>query len=318
MNAQLPNRNRSTLLTTTLALLLMSLMPSTSTAAYLEDRIVAVVNSDLIMLSDVQREIEPERVRIARQYQGEELAARVKQAEFMALTRMIEQTLQLQEATAKKIEVSDKEAIQAAEQMKLQGKAVDPSNPLDIKKVRERLTLTKLVDTAIRSKITVGDSEMKRYYVDHIDRFAFPEEYSLRQILVQVRDPDEVAEASANAQEAMEALKHGETFEDVAVRYSNGPNASLGGRLGVVHQGELLPAIERAIATLVPGGISDIIEGPDGFHIIQLEEKSPRQFRPFEEVKTEIQGLIFQQKSEELFQAWLDELKNKALIEIKF
>ena len=318
MTAQLPIRNRSTLLTATLALLLMSLMPSTSSAAHLEDRIVAVVNSDLIMLSDVQREIEPERLRIAGQYEGEELATRVKQAEFMALTRMIEQTLQLQEATAKKIEISDKEAMQAAEQMKLQGKAIDPSNPLDIKKVRERLTLTRVVDTAVRSKITVGDSEMKRYYVDHIDRFAFPEEYTLRQILVQVRDPDEVAEASAKAQEAMEALKRGETFEDVAVRYSNGPNASLGGRLGAVRQGELLPAIERAIAALVPGGISDIIEGPDGFHILQLEEKSPRQFRPFEEVKTEIQGLVFQQKSEELFQTWLDGLKNKALIEIKF
>jgi parvulin-like peptidyl-prolyl isomerase len=68
----------------------------------------------------------------------------------------------------------------------------------------------------------------------------------------------------------------------------------------------------------VPGGISDIIESPEGFHIIRVEEKSPRQFRPFDDVKLEIQGLIFQQKSEDVYQAWLNGLKNKAHIEIKF
>jgi peptidyl-prolyl cis-trans isomerase SurA len=49
-----------------------------------------------------------------------------------------------------------------------------------------------------------------------------------------------------------------------------------------------------------------------------VEEKKPKQFRPFEEVKFEIQGLVFQQKSEDVFQSWLVDLKNKAYIEIKF
>ncbi len=87
----------------------------------------------------------------------------------------------------------------------------------------------------------------------------------------------------------MARLKQGEPFEDLALRFSDGPNASQGGHLGLVRQGELLPGIERAIATLVPGGISDMIETSEGFHIVRLEDKKPKQFRPYEEVRNEIQ-----------------------------
>lgn len=291
---------------------------SSATAAHLEDRIVAVVNSDLIMLSDVKRELEPERQRIARQHRGDELAQRLKTAEYMALTKMIERRLQLQEAKARGVDVSDQEVKQAVEQMKRQGEKIDESDPLNMRNVRDQLTLLKVVDREVRSGVMVGDSEMKRYYQEHRDRFALPEEYTLSQILIQPRSPDDTADALAKARRIMSELKRGEKFEDLALQYSDGPNASRGGRLGLVRQGELLPAIERAIAPLVPGGISDIIETSEGFHIIRVEEKKPKQFRPFEEVKFEIQGLVFQQKSEDVFQSWLVDLKNKAYIEIKF
>lgn len=291
---------------------------SSATAAHLEDRIVAVVNSDLIMLSDVKRELEPERQRIARQHRGEELAQRLRTAEYMALTKMIERRLQLQEAKARGVDVSDQEVKQAVEQMKRQGEKIDESDPLNMRNVRDQLTLLKVVDREVRSGVMVGDSEMKRYYQEHRDRFALPEEYTLSQILIQPRSPDDTADALAKARRIMSELKRGEKFEDLALQYSDGPNASRGGRLGLVRQGELLPAIERAIAPLVPGGISDIIETSEGFHIIRVEEKKPKQFRPFEEVKFEIQGLVFQQKSEDVFQSWLVDLKNKAYIEIKF
>ena len=65
-------------------------------AAKVEDRIVAIVNSDLILWSEVKRELAPERERIEKQYRGEELARRLKMAEAMALTTMIERRLQLE------------------------------------------------------------------------------------------------------------------------------------------------------------------------------------------------------------------------------
>jgi parvulin-like peptidyl-prolyl isomerase len=116
----------------------------------------------------------------------------------------------------------------------------------------------------------------------------------------------------------MDDLKRGEKFEDVAMQYSDGANALQGGRLGWVRQGELLPMIERAIAHLVPGGISDIIESPEGIQIIRLDDKKPKQFRRYEDVRREVQEQVYQQKSEDMYQSWLVELKNKAYIEIKF
>jgi len=287
-------------------------------AAQVEDGIVAIVNSDLIMLSEMKRELAPERERIQKEHSGDALARRLKTAEYMALTSMIERKLQLQEAKTRGVTVTDQEAQQALRQMKQQGGTVDETNPADIKKAREQLTLLRIVDRDVRGGVMVAESDMKRYFEEHRDRFALSEEYTLSQILIRPRAPDDIAEAREKAREVMARLKQGESFEDLALRFSDGPNASNGGHLGLVRQGELLPGIERTIATLVPGGISDMIETSEGFHIVRLEDKKPKQFRPFEQVRNEIQGLVFQQKSEDVFQAWLTELKNKAYIEIKF
>ena len=236
----------------------------------------------------------------------------------MTLTSMIERKLQLQAAKARGISVTDEEVQQALRQMKQRGGTLDETNPADLKSVREQLMLLRIFDREVRSAVMVADADMKRYFQEHRDRFALSEEYTLSQILIRPRSPGDTADAKEKVREVMTRLKQGESFEDLALRFSDGPNASHGGHLGLVRQGELLPGIEQAISRLVPGGISDVIETSDGFHIMRLEDKKPKQFRPYEEVRTEIQGLVFQQKNEDVFQSWLAELKNKAYIEIKF
>ena len=289
-----------------------------SLAAKVEDRIVAIVNSDLIMWSDMKREVAPEREQIEKLYRGEERSRRVKMAEAIALTRMIERRLQIQEAKVRSVEVTDQEVKQALKQLNQQGERLDEKDPASMKSVREQLTLLKVVDREVRSGVMVADPEMKRYYQEHRDRFALPEEYTLSQIFLKAGSSDDVANVKPKAREIMTQLKRGESFEDLALRYSDDPTGSRGGRLGLVRQGELLPAIERGVSYLVPGGISDVIESPIGLHIVRLDDKKPKEFRPYEEVRQEIQALVFQQKSEDMFQAWLADLKNKAYIEIKF
>lgn len=305
-----------------LALLLVILMlltwPPAFSAAHLQDRIVAIVNTELIMLSDVKHEFRAEQERLSRELRGSNLAQQLKTAEYMALTKLIERKLQLQEAKTKRVEVSDLEVQQALAQLKQQDKSLDPTNPKDVKSVRDQLILMRVVDQHIRGNITVGDSEIKRYYQEHRERFAFPEEYQLSQIIVTPRSSDGLAEALTKARRAMDDLKRGEKFEDVALQYSDGANSMQGGRLGLVRQGELWPVLEQAVARLVPGGISDIIESPEGVHIIRLDDRKPKRFRPYEDVRREIQELVYQQKSADMYESWLADLKNKAYIEIKF
>ena len=310
-------------MSTLIALALLLALAATASvrpalAAKVEDRIVAIVNSDLIMLSEVKRELAPERERIEKHYRGDELSRRLQMAEGMALTRMIERRLQLQEAKVRNVDVGDQEVKLALKQLIQQGEKLDEKDPASMKSVRDQLTLLKVVDREVRSGVMVADPEMKRYYQEHGDRFALPEEYTLSQIFLKARTSDDVADLKAKAREITKQLKQGESFEDLALQYSDDPTGSRGGRLGLVRQGELLPAIERGVSNLVPGGISEVIESPIGLHIVRLDDKKPKQFRPYEEVRQEIQALVFQQKGEDMFQAWLADLKNKAYIEIKF
>jgi peptidyl-prolyl cis-trans isomerase SurA len=301
-----------------LAFLMISTWPPAFSAAHLQDRIVAIVNTELIMLSDVKHEFRAEQARLSRELPGSNLAQQLKTAEYMALTKLIERKLQLQEAKTKRVEVSDLEVQQALTQLKQQDKSLDPTNPNDVRSVRDQLILMRVVDQHIRGNITVGDSEIKRYYQEHREQFAFPEEYQLSQIIITPRSSDGLADALTKARRAMDDLKRGEKFEDVALQYSDGANSLHGGRLGLVRQGELWPVLEQAVARLVPGGISNIIESPEGVHIIRMDDRKPKQFRPYEDVRRQIQELVYQQKSADMYESWLADLKNKAYIEIKF
>lgn len=287
-------------------------------SARLEDRIVAVVNKDLIMLSELRRDLLPEQDRLRKLYKGEELERRLKTAEAIAVTRMIERKLQLQAAQTKGLAVSDQEVVQAVEEMKKQGERLDGADPATANNIREQLTLMRVVDREVRGLIMVAESDMKRYYQAHQDRFAYPEEYQLSQILIKPRSPEEFSIARGRAEALLAALKQGESFEELALRFSDGADASRGGRLGQVRQGELIPALEQALTSVQVGQVTGIVETAEGVHIVRVDDKKPRQFRPFEQVKTEIQSLVFQQKTEDQYQLWMADLKNKAYIEIKF
>lgn len=297
----------------------LSLVPTLpGEAAKLEDRIVAVVNKDLIMLSELKRDLLSDQERLRKLYKGEELERRLKAAEAMAVTKMIERKLQLQAAKNKGLDVSDQEVVQAVAEMKKQGEQIDGADPNTARNVREQLTLMRVVDREVRGVIMVADSEMKRYYQEHQDRFAYPEEYQLSQILIKPRNPDDLSVAQGRAEALLATLKQGESFEELALRFSDGADAARGGRLGLVRQGELIPALEQALTSLKIGEITGIVETPEGLHIVRVDDKKPRQFRPFEQVKAEIQSLVFQQKTEDQYQIWMADLKNKAYIEIKF
>lgn len=289
-----------------------------TTAARVHDRIVAVVNAEVITESDLLTEIEPDLERVKKAYRGEEQTRRLQLAHHIGITRMIERKLQLQQARAKGVEVGDEEVSRTLLEMQKQGETVDAKNPRTLDAIRDQLLLLRVVDREVRGGITVGDSEMRRYFSGHESRFALPEEYTLSQILIRPRSSESMEDARARATKVVQALKIGDSFEELALRYSDGVNAARGGRLGLVRQGELHAPIEQALAALQPGDTTDAIETPEGLHIIRVDDRRPKQFRPFEEVRAEIQTLIYAQKSEDFFQTWLAELKKKAYIEIKF
>ena len=115
------------------------------------------------MLSEVKRELAPERERIEKHYRGDELSRRLQMAEGMALTRMIERRLQLQEAKVRNVDVGDQEVKLALKQLIQQGEKLDEKDPAKHEeRPRSGLTLLKVVDREVRSGVMVADPEMKR------------------------------------------------------------------------------------------------------------------------------------------------------------
>jgi len=286
--------------------------------ASVTDRIIAVVNTELIMLSELKAEVASEERRLHDTYRGAELNRRLRQVEYMGLTRMIERKLQLQTAKTKGVEVADDEVRRAALELKRQGEQIDETDPNDKKNIKEQLLLMRVVDREVRSGVMVTDSELQRYYQSHQNRFLIPDEYRISQILILRKARETEEEARERAMSVSSALKQGADFAEMALKHSDGPEATKGGNIGFVRQGELLPQIERALSVLELGQITEAIQTNDGWHIIKLDEKRLPQFRPFAEVKSEIQTLVFQQKTEDVYQKWLGDLKNKAFIEVKF
>ena len=287
-------------------------------AAHVADRIIAVVNTEVIMLSELKAESEGEARHLKERYRGEELQRRLQQLEYIALTRMIEHRLQMQLAKTKGVDVSDDEIKSAAQELQRQGEKVDASDPKHKNSIKEQLMLMRVVDREVRSAVMVSDTEVRRYFDQHQSLFALPEEYRISQILIRPRSGERPADVRSRAAAVSAALKQGADFSDLALRRSDGPEAIRGGDLGFVRQGELLPPLERVLSALAPGRISEPLETSQGLHIIRLDEKRPPQFRPFVEVKNDIQTLVFKQKGEDIYQRWMADLKKKAYIEVKF
>jgi len=120
----------------------------------------------------------------------------------------------------------------------------------------------------------------------------------------------------ARAREAASLAKGGAKFEDVVVRFSDGPTRSKGGDLGLVGKGELAAALDAAAFSLPVGAVSDPIETRSGWHVLKVVEKLPATHRPFSEVKGEIlkkeQETQFQKKLHE----YLAKLRADAVIKV--
>jgi peptidyl-prolyl cis-trans isomerase SurA len=138
-----------------------------------------------------------------------------------------------------------------------------------------------------------------------------------RHILIKVNQVVTAAEAKRKLAELKQRLDHkAAKFEDLAKLFSNDLSASKGGDLGWIYPGDTVPEFERAMDALKPGEISEPIESPFGFHLIEVIE------RKTDDVSKERQRLIARQairerKLEEATQDWARQVRDRAYVEIR-
>ena len=307
----------------------LSLLPAPGGSVPIE-RVVAVVNEEIITLTELMEERRAAAVRLP---SAGEAAVRATSGlqERQVLEELIERRLLLQEATREGIRVEAAEVKAAIEDLSAQNRLADEA-ALEAAVGREGLTLSqfrrrlqdqlaigKLLARKVRGSVILTDEELEAYYRAHPQEFQLTGEVQLRHLLIAVgkaEDPEAEAAAASRVSEVLGALMAGAPFAAVAARYSDAPTAAQGGELGVLRQGELAPELERVAFTLVPGEMSTPIRTAAGYNILLIEARAAPVV-PFAQARDKIRDRLFQEKAQKRFQEYLADLRQKAYVEIK-
>ena len=284
----------------------------------LADGIAVIVNAEIITVSEVQTELGDEIFRLKARYEGDEFKEHLDQKRYEILNRMIEHKLQLQEAKAQNISVSDEEVDQAWEQVRRNSTGFPPAAVQSKAVVREELMVRRVRDMEVRRGILVSPEEIRAYYEEQQQQFTSPGTHRIRQILLIPKLGETTETLKARAEVLMGQLAEGRSFEKLAEVFSDGSESVLGGDLGFVTKEELLAPLGKALDKLNPGEVSPLIETGIGIHILRLEENRPGVTQPFEKVKDAITNRLYQERLDKSYDTWMASLKNKAFIEIHF
>lgn len=269
---------KSFLVALSLALLVPTAAPAQTVAPLPLDRIVAVVDEDVVLQSELDRDISRVTTQFAKNPQ--QLPPR-DVLERQLLDRLVLQKLQVARADSTGVKVSDAEVDQALAQIakqnnmeigQLRGAITQQGQDFEQfrKGVREQLIVQRLRQRVAQSRVHVSDAEIdsmiKNGGLNH-------GQIHLGYIVINVPDgatPEQIDVAHAKADEAKKKIDEGMDFAAAAIRYSNAENALQGGDLGWRGRDELPPAMIDVADKLAEGAVSTPIRGPNGFHIVKL------------------------------------------------
>jgi parvulin-like peptidyl-prolyl isomerase len=299
--------------------------------AAVADRIVAVINKEVITLSELNRAFEPYQERFDAGYRGNDREGALIEAKRELLNRMVDNVLMEQEAKKTGISVKDSEVEEAiADLMKQRnlskeefGKILEREKITPEaynKDIKEQLIRMRLIGRDIKSKVVATDEEIGEYYRKHREDYDGEESIRLRQILLTVPEdvsPEEKAKIRNEAEAIHKRLLAGEPFEILCAKFSQGPGAKEGGDIGYIEKGAILPEIESVAFALPLHKISEVIETTAGFHIIEVTDRRGAGVKTIETVREEIKGKLDREKVEKKYEVWLKELREKSGIEIR-
>lgn len=299
--------------------------------AQMEDRIVAVVNNDVITLYELNKMVGAYADRIAQSSRQEDREKIMVEARKVIMDRMIDDMLVEQEAKKGGIIVKEDDVMASINNIMvrrgikletLKSSLLKEGSSFEVYKeeVKNHLMKMRLATREVRSKISVSDEEIGNYYSTHRDIYEGKEAVRLQQILLTL--PKEADEETRNklraeAEAILVKLKGGEPFGLMAARFSQGPAAQTGGDLGFVEKGTMLPAVDEVAFKLKEDELSSVIESPIGFHILKITDRRGKGIKPLTVVREEIKEEITNEKMEKKLQEWIQELRKKSYVEIK-
>jgi peptidyl-prolyl cis-trans isomerase SurA len=295
------------------------------------DKIIAVVNDEIITQSDFNKGFEPYLKRIEETYKGNDKEMVITQTKAAFLQRMIDDLLIAQEAKKAGAGIREEEVRGVLQDMlakqnttledflkkqEREGNSLESIN----EEIKRQLMRTRLMRQEIKSKIMVSDQEIGDYYNQNREKYEGKEAVRLKQILLLVPADANAAVKDKIKEEAQQIQKRalsGEQFEMLAQKYSQGPAADQGGDIGFIERGVTIPELEEAAFSLPMDRVSNLIESSVGFHIIKVVDKRGAGLKPIETVREEIKVTLENEKLEKKFDEWIAAIRKKSHIEIR-
>jgi peptidyl-prolyl cis-trans isomerase SurA len=310
-------------------ILLMSLWPGPLFAAELCNRVVAVVNNDVITLYELNNRIK-EMTGSAPEELMQKNQVMFRDAQRKILELLIDEKIAQAKIKELKIQVSDRQVDNYLEKLKRDNQWTQEDlvaglekEGLSYEKYRERLKRdierAQLIEYEVRSKIIIRDESIQKYYEDHKGTFGIAEKVQLAGIFLMkknLKSEEEMRELYKKAQDISAKLKAGADFEQMAATHSDGPGAKQGGDLGQFTVDHLEAGLKSVVEALPEGGISDPLVRPNGIQIIKVVKKQTGKIRSLEEMKEAIYGILYQEEVNRRYQTWITELRNSAYVRV--
>lgn len=303
------------------------MVPAILQASVLLDRVVAVVNQEVITWSDLYKAMEFEASDKMRELNNEERMKVFKENEAEFLERLIDMKLMLQTARRSGIDATLEEVNEAINDIKKKYSLDEPSLMESLKKegftldeykkkLAEQIILSRIVSQQVRNKIVVPQSDIDKEMAKSKEALAEGESYKISQIFF--KKPDNEADMKMVEEKAAEMLKllgSGEDFSSLARKYSEDPSAKSGGALGYVKKQYMAKEFIDVLSQIKKGDITRPFWTDRGLHILKLDEKVEKQSDA--EMKEAVRNKLFEKLFEERYKSWIRELRAKALIEVR-
>lgn len=301
---------------------------ATQEAGAAPDTPVAAVNGETISKGQLDRELAGIQGRMARQGQPVPDGA-LAQIRGQVLDQMIGEELLFQESRKQKINVDDQKIQVQIDEMaqSFEDKAAFDlalanaglSREVLTERLRRQMAIQQLIEDKIVAGLEVAEARADEFYKANSEIFVQPEQVRARHILIRTEAEADAA-AKAEAREQIDEIRRkaveGEDFAALAKTHSQDPGSKEnGGDLGFFARGQMVKPFEETAFALKENEISQVVESPFGFHIIQVTGRKPAETVAYETVKPRILEHLKQQAIREKLDAYVDRLRQGAKIE---
>ncbi len=302
---------------------------ATAARAEIIERIVAVVNDDVILKSELNLRIVAAEEELDQLSDPAQIAARRAQISEALVDTMIAEQLIAQQATELKLHVTGQEVDKALEEVRRQNKVTAEQLEQALRQegftmaqyrsdVKRQILRLKVINVAVRSRISISDEDVKEHYDRTLRQSGAVKEVRAAHIFVEIpenADDAVIKDRMDRAAELTQRARAGEDFAKLAKETSEDPaTKDDGGDLGWLGRGMLPKQLDEVVFAMKAGEIRGPLKGETGFHVIKVIETRAGEVQPFEKVKEKLREQLYQTELKRQTRIWLDELKRKAYV----